>query len=164
MRFEKAPVLSLTGDSANVVFLAQATIFTRVLLVETSKVQIMWFPRLALATLVSGLGCLLAAGIVSAQAPMGAIGFRNELKAPVVVQGVSVINGVVRRGPPILIPSGKVGWDNRLPPGIRFISVYDPNQPNIALIDKEAVPFQGRDIAFIILMDNGKIQLKRLTP
>jgi hypothetical protein len=124
----------------------------------------MWFSRLILATLVSGLGCLLAADTVSAQAPMGGIGFRNELKAPVVVQGVSVINGVVRRGPPIVIPPGKVGWDNRLPNGIRFISVYDANQPNTALIDKEAVPFQGRDIAFIILMDNGKIQLKRLTP
>src|SRR5438270_5708294 len=114
----------------------------------------MSLPRVILATLLIGLACLFAASAASAQAPMGAIGFRNELKAPVVVQGVSVINGVVRRGPPIIIPPGKVGWDNRLPPGIRFISVYDPNQPNIALIDKEAVPFQGRDIAFLIVMDN----------
>ena len=114
--------------------------------------------------MLSGQGSAFVQAQEKPAGPGASVGFRNDLKSPVVVQGVSVVNGVVRRGPPILIPPGKVGWDNRLPPGIRFISVFDPNQPNTPLVDKEAVPFQGRDIAFIILMDNGKIQLKRLSP
>src|SRR5438876_1612544 len=117
----------------------------------------MWIGPKTLAKVVCGLGCLLVIGVAPVHAQAGGIGFRNELKAPVVVQGVSVVTGVVRRGPPIVIPPGKVGWDNRLPPGIRFISVYDANQPNTILIREEPVPFQGRDLAFIILLDNGKI-------
>ncbi len=125
----------------------------------------MWCGRPVLV-IVCGFACLLAVGVATAPAQMmggmGGIGFRNELPTPVVVRGVSVVNGQRVAGPPILIPPGKVGWDNRLPTGIRVISVHDANQPNLVLIREEPIPFQGRDIAFLIVLENGKVQLKRL--
>src|SRR5262249_42890723 len=94
----------------------------------------MWCVRPVLV-IVCGVGCLMAVsgGPAHAQmmAGMGGIGFRNELPTPVVVRGVSVVNGQRVAGPPILIPPGKVGWDNGLRPGLRVISVHDANQPNL---------------------------------
>jgi hypothetical protein len=124
----------------------------------------MWCVR-PVMVIVCGLGCLLAStgpGHAQMMGGMGGIGFRNELPSPVVVRGVSIVNGQRVAGPPIVILPGKVGWDNRLPPGIRVISVHDANQPNLVLIREEPIPFQGRDMAFLIVLENGKVQLKRL--
>lgn len=88
------------------------------------------------------------------------IGFRNDLKGPVIVQGASTAGLAVRIGPPILIAPGKVGWDNKLPPGIRQITIRDALQPNVILF-RDNIKFDGRnDLAFIILMDGPKIILK----
>jgi hypothetical protein len=125
----------------------------------------MWRIRVVLA-IVCGFGCLLAVGVATAPAQImvgtGGIGFRNELPGPVVVRGVTIDKRKgVTAGPPIRIPPGKVGWDNGLTPGIRVITVVDANQPNIVLIREEPIPFQGRDMAFLIVLENGKVQLKR---
>jgi hypothetical protein len=92
------------------------------------------------------------------------IGFKNELKGPVIVQGASTNGMVVRRGPPILIAPGKVGWDNKLPAGIRFISIYDAAQPNRPIIDNVPIKFEGRDIALVVRLEGDKIVLKPYIP
>lgn len=107
-------------------------------------------------------GCTLLAFLaVEGNAQAAGIGFRNELKFPVVVQGSSVVNGQVRRGFPIGIAPGKIAWDNKLPPGTRFISVYDGTMPNNPPILRDVpVPFQGMDLFFSIrVVPGGKILL-----
>jgi hypothetical protein len=97
--------------------------------------------------------CLLAgalAGVVVAQ-PMAivAVAFRNELKTPVIVQGTSSVNGMIRRGPPILVAAGRVSGDFNVPLGPRLYSVYDANQPSRVLArDVQVNVLPGRNITF----------------
>ena len=110
--------------------------------------------KLLLANLATACLALTAWPILPAAAAQGqpaGIGFRNATNAPVIVQGASVVNGTLRRGQPILIPPGKVGWDNNLPAGKRFITIYDANQPTRVLYRDPphgGQPFQGRDLFF----------------
>ena len=78
------------------------------------------------------------------------IGFRNDTPFPVIIQGSSTVNGAVRRGPGLLVPPGKVAWDNNLPKGVdRTITIYDANMNNTVLF-RRAIPFQGQDLFFSI--------------
>lgn len=89
-----------------------------------------------------------SAGEARAQLPTASIGFRNETNLPVVVQGTSLVNGMPRRGQPILIVPGKLGWDNNLPPGDRLYTIYDATQPSKVLHRDFVVRIQGRDLVF----------------
>jgi len=111
-----------------------------------------------LAKMMLGLAGLLVVGAAPAWA--GGIGFRNDLKVPVIVQGASIVNGMVRRGPPILIQPGKIGWDNKLPAGMRYVTVYDANQPNRVIIREFRVPFQGLDLMYTIQVNGNKVTLE----
>src|SRR5271169_3469125 len=64
------------------------------------------------------------------------IGFRNDLKTPVIVQGVSLVNNMQRRGQPFLVNPGKTVWDNNLPVGQRYYTLYDANQQRILVRDR----------------------------
>jgi len=114
--------------------------------------------RRKLAKMILGLVGLLVAGAAPAWA--GGVGCRNDLKTPVIVQGASIVNGMIRRGPPILIQPGKTGWDNKLPAGIRYVTIYDANQPNRILIRDVRVPFQGLDLMYTIQVSGGKVTLE----
>src|SRR5262245_49336485 len=90
------------------------------------------------------LGCgLIALFATSGQGqqpvPPGAIAFRNDLPGPIVVQGTTIVNGVVRRGQPLLLPAGRVAGDFNLPPGPFLYSVYDANQPSRVLAKDVAI-------------------------
>ncbi len=98
---------------------------------------------LALAVLPLLAGSLRAAGI----------GFKNDHKIPIIVQGASLENNVVRRGQPLLIYPGKTVWDLNLKPGNRFITIYDARQPSRILYQSPAngpIPFQDQDLLFSI--------------
>src|SRR5438552_46563 len=82
------------------------------------------------------------------------IGFRNDLKAPVIVQGVSLVNNMQRRGQPFLVQPGKTVWDNNLPMGMRYYTIYDGNQQRILLRDRN-VPVQNKDQFFAIRLGTG---------
>src|SRR5436309_5728058 len=87
----------------------------------------------------------------SAPAWAAGIGFRNDLPFPVVVRGASVSQGKITRSAPVLIQPGKTAVDARLPPGIRFITIYDANQPNRPpLISDQPIAVQNRDLFFSI--------------
>lgn len=84
------------------------------------------------------LGCGLMALFATSgqgQAPVlpGAVAFRNDTKGPIVVQGMTMVGGVARRGQPLLLPVGRVAGDFNLPPGLYLYSVYDANQPSRVL-------------------------------
>lgn len=99
------------------------------------------------------LGATFAASIVSAQPPGGAatIQFRNETKLSVIVQGTSTMNGMLRRGQPMLLTPGKSSSDFNVPAGYRIYSVYDANQPTHVLVRDKAVMVQpGRDASFVV--------------
>jgi hypothetical protein len=87
----------------------------------------------------------------SAQA--AGIGFKNDLKIPIIVQGASLENNVIRRGQPLLIYPGKTVWDLNLKPGKRFITIYDGRQPTRIIYQSPPtgpIPFQDEDLLFSI--------------
>ena len=100
---------------------------------------------------------VLVAGVIPAEA--GGIGFRNDLAIPVYVQGYSIVGGMRRLSPPILIEPGKTAWDNKLPPDTRFVSVYYGQQPTQALIRDVSIPFRGFDLFYSIRSVGGKVIL-----
>lgn len=83
------------------------------------------------------------------------IGFTNELKIPIIVQGASLENNMVRRGPPILIAPRKIGWDINLKPGRRFITIYDGRQATRVLYRGQALDFLGPDLLFAVRVGPG---------
>lgn len=71
-----------------------------------------------------------AAPVARAQAGAVAVGFRNELKTPVIVQGYTIINNMKKYGRAMVIAPGKVDAE-AIPAGtVRFYTVVDGNRPN----------------------------------
>src|SRR5512134_278720 len=92
--------------------------------------------RWSLILVLGWLAFAATAANAPAQVPQRplAIGFRNEVKVTVIVQGATVVNGMQRRGQPLRIEPTKNGYDINLPPGVRFITIYDANQPSRVLL------------------------------
>jgi hypothetical protein len=109
------------------------------------------FPRVGkqLAALVALTVLTLASGAVQAQ-----ISFRNDLKTPVIVQGASVVRGMLRRGPPLLILPGKTASDRLLPLGPRVYTIYDANQPN-SILFRDQIRYGGVPLQFVIQLGPG---------
>jgi len=117
-----------------------------------------------------GLLALAALGAMPATAAAGSIGFRNDLSIPIVVQGESVINGVLQRGQPLLMAPRKCAYDTNVKAAPRQITVYDANNPNRILL-RVVIPYDGRDVNFrVVLMPPAtprmppRVQLERLPP
>jgi hypothetical protein len=86
-----------------------------------------------------------------ARAQTGAtVGFRNELKSPVNIQGYSIVGGAPRMGQPIVLTPGRIGLDLHVPPGARFYNIYDANQPNRVILRDFPVRVLTRDLLFAI--------------
>jgi hypothetical protein len=83
------------------------------------------------------------------QAAGPGIGFRNDLKVPVIVQGVSLVNNMQRRGQPFVVQPGKTVWENNLAMGLRYYTIYEGNQQRI-LLRERPVPIQTKDQFFAI--------------
>jgi hypothetical protein len=109
---------------------------------------------------IAGAG-VLALCVLDGQALAAGFAFKNDLRPiqPVIVQGASVSDGMVRRGQPLLIFPGRVGFDLRLEPGVRVITIHDASQPTRVLY-RGQLDFQGQDMFFSIQFDNfGNIRL-----
>ncbi len=92
------------------------------------------------------LVCLLPG---AAQAEV--LAFRNECKAPVVVQAVSIFRGRVFRDKPYLLTPGDI-TPNIVLPGDKVITVYDARVPNRELF-KGALPASPVNQAYGIVPD-----------
>ncbi len=97
----------------------------------------------------------LAAALVIGTAPAGAQGvgqangmaFTNKLDQPVLIQGSSIVNGMLVKSQPLLVYPGKTGFDANVPVGLRQVMIYDGNRPNMPLM-KKVVPFNGTAVQF----------------
>lgn len=101
-------------------------------------------------SLKAGISALAILFLASSLAHSGGIGFQNKLSQPIVVQGASVVNGMNRRGQPIVVVPGRIAWDVNLPPTQRQITIYDANQPNRVLF-RQVVPFAGLDVLYSVV-------------
>jgi hypothetical protein len=116
-----------------------------------------------------GLLALAALGAMPGTAAAGSIGFRNDLNIPIVVQGESVIDGVLRRGQALLIAPRKCAYDTNVKPGNRQVTVYDANNTNRILL-RVVIPYDGSDVNFQVVLVPGpprmppRVQIIRLPP
>jgi len=110
------------------------------------------------------LGLLAVAGVGAGPATSraAALGFRNDLDKPIVIQAATIINNTVRRGRPELVRPGKEILDPAVAPGNRIINIYDPKQPNWPLF-RGTLLIGTKDQYFSIQMDvgpNGEARVK----
>ncbi len=93
------------------------------------------------------------------------VGFRNETKNAIVVQGFTVVKGIERRGQPVLLPPNRSNFDMNVPMGIRVYSVYDANQPANILLREFPIPIKGNDLLFSIKSQGAnKVQFVPVSP
>ena len=93
------------------------------------------------------------------------IGFRNDTKNAIVVQGFTLVKGIERRGQPVLLPPNRSNFDTNVPPGIRVYSVYDANQPANILLRDFPIQVKGNDLLFVIKSQGpNKVQFVPVSP
>ena len=97
------------------------------------------------------LPAVLVCGLLPGMAAAEGLAFRNECKAPVVVQAVSVFRGRVFRDKPYLLNSGDTTPSIVLP-GDKVITVYDAKVPNRVLF-QGALPSSPANQAYGIVPD-----------
>ncbi len=120
------------------------------------------FPRNLMKACLGMLALLLVGTLPAAAA---GIAIKNDLPVPVVIQGTSIVNGMIRRSPPLLIPPGKTAIDVNVPPGIRSISIFEAKQPPRRMVPDVAVPVQNRDLFFSLQpLPGGRVALKEEPP
>ena len=95
-------------------------------------------------------GLLLGLTATAPAQPGATVGFRNETKNTVIVQGYSIVRGAPRKGQPVVLTPARIGLDNNVPTGPRFYNVYDANQPSRVLLRDYSVPVTGNDQFFAL--------------
>ena len=96
-----------------------------------------------------GLFALLLLAAAPASSWAGWLGFRNDLKAPVVVRSSVVTNRGVVPGRPKALVAGEVAWEAVLLPGNRVVQIFDANNREIC---RKTIPVTG-DLFFSIQSD-----------
>ncbi len=105
--------------------------------------------REPLRSLRLGVLALAVLAALPALANAAEMGFKNDLAIPIIVQGQSVVNKVLRRGQPLLINPTKLAWDTNIMPGQRIIIIYDANRTN-RILGRFVIPCDGRDFLFSV--------------
>jgi hypothetical protein len=100
------------------------------------------------------LAAVVALGVLPGSVRACWLGFRNDLNVPVIVQGSSVVNKVVRQGKPHLLYPGEVSWDCILQPGVKAIRVYDAKARGRVLYEGP-VTCGAKDLLFSVTIDSG---------
>lgn len=91
---------------------------------------------------------LLAATSTTSQA--AGINFTNQLdNTPIRVQTSTMVNGVLVRGPSMVIFPGKSAYDGNMFQGIWTVTIYDANKPNVTLLKKQ-INFPGFDVQYLV--------------
>lgn len=70
--------------------------------------------------------------LILGAAPLQAawLGFRNNLKVPVIVRTNTVVKNKIQMGKPAVLYPGEVAWDAVIQAGIRQIVVVEAKKPN----------------------------------
>jgi hypothetical protein len=122
--------------------------------------------RLVLTAFVAMTCLLLAvAEFTPAQQPNTvAVGFRNQTNSNILVQGYTIINKTQRPGQILqLKKSGGMAFDN-VPLGIRYVNIYDANNPTVILLRDFPVAIQKRDAFFDIVPSPTNPKVLMLVP
>lgn len=84
--------------------------------------------------------CLVPALAILALAPATLqaawLGFRNDLKVPVIVRANTIVNNQARPGKPYLLYPGEVSWDSILQAGSRQVVIVDAKMPKRVLFQE----------------------------
>lgn len=94
---------------------------------------------------LSLLGAVLALCVtvtpVFSQVPVQAPGiiFYNNTDKPILVQGTTTVNGMVVRGPQMIINPGKSAFDPSIPKGWRHVCVHDAMLVNVKLLEAKVL-------------------------
>lgn len=94
--------------------------------------------------------CTLGASASEAEAAW--LGFRNDTKDPIIVQGMSVVAGQTRQGRRHILQPGQEGWDIIAAPGLKKIIIVDAKQPTRVLY-QDSVNIGATDQFFSIQLD-----------
>jgi len=101
----------------------------------------------------NGLGQSIAALLIIILLPIevgaATLGFRNDTESAVIVQGISIVNQVIRRGPPHVLQPGQVAGDVIVAPGNKLIIIADAKQPTRILF-RDTVQCGATDLFFSI--------------
>ncbi|MFO0964850.1 MAG: hypothetical protein U0793_04575 [Gemmataceae bacterium] len=76
------------------------------------------------------------------------IKFTNRTSKPLIVQGVSVVGGMYRKGQMIYVLPGKHVWENSVPAGLRQYRIFDGSQPSRILNPSVRVEVGEADLHF----------------
>jgi hypothetical protein len=92
---------------------------------------------------------ILVLGSTAQAGDQGWLGFRNDSNVPIIVQGVSVVNGMPRQGPRYALQPGQECWYVLISQGNKLILVADARQPTIPLL-RDTVNYSGTDLFYSI--------------
>jgi hypothetical protein len=80
------------------------------------------------------------------------LGFRNDTRAVIVVQGASMDGNKLRWGKPYRLLPGEIYWEPIVITGDKVIAVYDPRQPNRP-VHQETITTGDEDQFFSIQLE-----------
>ncbi|MBI2805267.1 MAG: hypothetical protein HYX68_09845 [Planctomycetes bacterium] len=106
-------------------------------------------------TAFAAIGCVVFLAVPSGQAQnpnTATIGFTNRSDVPVIVKGYTLVNGVQRGGPVLVMkPNGGRAFETNVPIGLRLYTIYDPNNPARILLKDHVVPIRTRAVLLAIV-------------
>ena len=104
-------------------------------------------------TALTVLTCLfVAADSAYAQpVPTVTVSIKNKTDITVIVRSYTVVNGQKRPGSLFQVQKNSVGFDTKVPNGIRFYTILDVNTQKQLLPQDQGVPIQGRDLSLAIV-------------
>jgi|SRR6516162_5701506 len=111
--------------------------------------------RQALTTLiVMTCLCFWATNPADGQIPKGAsVGFNNKTDLNIFIQGYTIVNGSKRYGPPLqLKKNGSMAFESSVPPGFRYYTICDANQPARVLLRDFQVPIKNREVSLDVVI------------
>ena len=95
---------------------------------------------------------LLTVAFLPSWAEAASIAFRNDTDAPVMVQGMSIINRTVRRSKVHVLQPGEIAREPIIAPGNKLIVIADAKQPTRILF-QDTIQFTGGDLLLSIQPD-----------
>ncbi|MFL5329593.1 MAG: hypothetical protein ACJ8C4_11820 [Gemmataceae bacterium] len=102
-------------------------------------------------------------GVIAPASQAAWLGYKNETKAPMVVQTTVVVNNQIVRGKAHVLYPNEIAWDNIPAPGSRQISIYDPKANN-KLIHQDTITIGNLDIFLSARMETPAQQPNKPAP
>jgi hypothetical protein len=116
--------------------------------------------RKLLTRIGAGVLALALLAVVPNTAHATGMGFCNNTKSRILVQGYSIVNRMIRKGPVLVVDPGKTVYDIYVPPMTpRTITIADGLNPNRILYNG-VIPVGTVDMLFSVQpLPNGLLQL-----